>query len=84
MDSGTYCREAIGTLRTEQGGSLSDPTSYQVIVLLSSFGQQDLSPRDFTTALNLLIERSERSAKPKVAEAARTILSDWQSRSPLG
>lgn len=84
MDPTTYCENAIRVLREEQGGRLSDPASFQMVVLLSSYGQQELSPRDFTTAVTLLIERSERSGRTKMAEAARRILSDWQSGSVAG
>lgn len=81
MDPTTYCREAIELLREEQGGTLSDPSSFQAIVLLSSYGQQELVPEDFTAALRLLIDRAERSGRPNMAAAARAVLRDWQSRS---
>ena len=84
MDPTTYCQEAIETLRREQGGVLSDRPSFQMVILLSSYGQQDLSPWDFATTLKLLIERSERSGGARGAEAARRVLDDWQSASGIG
>ena len=84
MDTAAYCRQAIEALRDEQGGSFSDPGSRQTVIVLSSLGQQGLSARDFTRALSLLIESSERSQQPRLAEATRRILSEWagQERGP--
>ena len=81
MDSATYCKQAIGTLRDGQDGSFSGPGSHQTVIALSSLGQQGLSARDFTRALSLLFESSERPRQPKLAEAARRILGDRQARS---
>ena len=81
MEPAVYCRTTIATLREQQGGRLSDPATFQSIVVLSSFGQQELSAREFDTALSLLIERSEWAVQPRMARAARAILEDWQARS---
>ena len=84
MDSAAYCEQAIGTLRDQQDGSFSDPGSHQAVIVLSSLGQQGRSARDFTRALSLLIESSERSRQPKLAEAVRRILDDWRSKAEAG
>jgi hypothetical protein len=80
MNPTTYCREAIEALR-QQRGSFSAPAGQQVVVILSTYGQQGLSAQDFAMTLNLLAESSERSGRAKVAAAAREILAGWQSRS---
>ena len=82
MDPTAYCEQAIEQLRDKRSGAFSDRQQYEVLIVLSSFGRQDLSPPHFTQALKLLIERCERAGQPKTAAAARQILSDWLSRPP--
>ena len=35
-------------------------------------------------ALDLLVDRSERTGQPRLAEAARRILDDWRSKAAAG
>ena len=83
MDSATYCKQAISALRDHRAGALG-LGDLQAVVVLSSFSQQELAPRNFTRALNLLVDRSERTGQPRLAEAARRILDDWRSKAAAG
>jgi hypothetical protein len=80
MDPSTYCRQMITTLRQKPDGRFADPERHQMVVILSTFGQQELSAEELTRRLQELIQSAEWSQRPKVAAAAQQILADWQSK----
>jgi hypothetical protein len=52
----------------------------QARVVLYYFAARELSDHDFTSALKLLAESSQRIGRPGLAGAASDILHDWQAR----
>jgi hypothetical protein len=83
MDPSTYCRQAITQAQAAAQGVGLKREDRQIVVILSSYGQQDLSPAEFATALEVLVERARREQRPTMARAARKVLSDWQSASAV-
>ena len=79
MNPSTYCQRVIETFREAPNGRFADPASHQMVVILSTFGQQELTPEELTRSLQELIRSAEWSQQPKVAAAAQQILADWQS-----
>ena len=78
MDPSRYCQQAIKELRradSEQG-----VPGQQKIVVLAYFAELHPSEQDFSSQLKLLAESAGRSGRTSLAQAARSVLDDWQSR----
>jgi hypothetical protein len=80
VDPQTYCRHAMANVLGRSGKQQDGSSDRQVLVVLAYFAQQDTSERDFVRQLTLLGDTAERSGRTSLAAAARSVLSNWQTR----
>jgi hypothetical protein len=78
MDPQTYCRRACAALLAEPGaGRAALPGA----AVLAYFAGRELSGPAFARELKELYRAAARDGRPKLADAARAVLRDWEGRS---
>ena len=78
MDPHSYCRQACAELLGNRAGLDADHERLQRAAVLTYLAELRLSAQDFERELIELSRGPAAARRPRVADAARAILRDWQ------